>query len=380
METMNVLEELTSQRLARQNNRRPVTQRQLLDAIRKLQDEAGRRGANGRPHTSLAKIVRGMSAMKGRAIVPETAEADVNFVRALNTSGTPGVYLTPEIQSNAIIALLADVAVARAAGATVWPMPGKQVMDIPVALTSPKFEFIGQNSAQSPSDPNLGQLHFDLSTHRALLVLPAELFRTALPAFDLLLEQFFADGMAESEDAAMFASTTGAAPAPKALMDASGVQKLTVGSDPSGGDLGYDDLTAMLEKAGTQKVRPPYSWFMAPRSLTRLLSLRDTGSHPLLVPLPPTGLPAQAAYSLFGWPIFLTNSIAIDEVNASGTDQSTIILCNARRAIQIAENSGIEMAIATERYLDSNQVCLRVGRRLAFDYVGAGIVALEGVN
>jgi len=258
-------------------------------------------------------------------------------------------------------------------------MSGVVAATVPVALTSPSFIFMAQNSRQSPdSATNLGQMKFDLLRHGAFLLLPAALFKSAVPQRDVLLEELFGLGMGEGEDSALFASTT-QANAPTALMSQSGVNLINTGGSGNGGNLSYSDVLAVLEKSGTRKVRPPLVWFMAPRTLTRLLTMYDTTSRPLLVPLPPTGVPSQASYTLLGWPVFLTNSVSLAEAVGSGSSQSHMILANPQ-AIHIAENSKIDMEISSEFALEANEIALRIGHGVSFGYTAAAIVVLVGIN
>lgn len=377
-ETLNLIEDVVSKRLARNAARRPATQTQVINAVRAVLAKTEARGANGAQPFSLSRAVRGMAALAGQTIDSKTAEADTAYVRALTTGQVPGSYMVPTIQAEAIISQLADAAVARAAGATIWPMAGVQAMRVPVGLASPQFVFVAQNSRQTPTDPNLGQLSFTLINNQALILVPAALFRTAAPQWDVLLEEFFAVGMAESEDSAMHATAT-VSGGPVALMSKAGITTVLVGGSANGGNANWSDWTGLLQKSAETKVRPPLAWFMSPRTLTRLLSLGDTTSRPLLVPTV-AALPSQAHFELLGWPVFLTNGVPNNEVNGSGVNQSHAVLTNPS-AIHIGESSEIEMAVSGEFAFDANQIALRVGHGVDFDYQpAASIHVLAGIN
>ena len=107
-------------------------------------------------------MIRGLRAMRGEPITPQTADSDINYVKALSTGATPGSYLVPTIQADEIIQFLETGGIARASGFRVWPMSGIQKLDVPVALGAPTSVWMAQNSAQQPTNPNVGQMAFDL--------------------------------------------------------------------------------------------------------------------------------------------------------------------------------------------------------------------------
>jgi HK97 family phage major capsid protein len=255
-----------------------------------------------------------------------------------------------------------------------------QELTVPLGITTPSFVWQAQNSRQTPDAIfNVGQILFDLKECWAFMLLPVQLFRTAVPLFSNLLETFLALGLAEAEDSAIFATST-LSNGPTALMSAVGITTVNTGGSANGGNLAWSDITGVLEKSTTNKVKPPLVWFMAPRSLTRLLSLLDSSSRPLLVPTVTSGLDTQAHYELLGWPIFLSNAIPITDALGSGTNQSKIILANPK-AVHIAQDTGIQMLVSTDFALDSAQIGLRIGARRSFAYApGASFTVLLGVN
>lgn len=352
-----------------------------------------KRGALGTAHGKPApfqfsKMIRGLQAMSGRgAINVQTAESDIAFVRALSTGSTPGSYLVPTIQADTIIQYLALGGVARASGVRIWPMAGQQKLNIPLALAAPDWQFLAQNAAQTPSDPNLGQLSFDLKTRRCLTAIPNELLKTSEPAFDALLGALIGIAAAEHEDSVFFASSTTAGD-PEALMAASGISTLLVGGSADGGDLAYTDILAMMAEAYAVKAKPPFAWYASPRTVfSRLYGLEDSNKRPLFIPAfsglaePKfTGAVAAPVGMLFGHPVYCTPAIAEDESNGSGTNQSHMILTNPTYA-HIAQSGSIEMAVSIERYFENNQTAVRAVHEVDFGYApAAGIVALKGIN
>jgi HK97 family phage major capsid protein len=155
----------------------------VSDVLKRTQE----RGVRDKNQFSLSTMVRGLRAQTGQTINSQTAEADVAYVKALTTGTTPGSYLVPTIQAEEIIGFLTIGGIARASGVRIWPMNGIQKMNVPTATALPSWVWTAQNSVQTPTDPNLGQMAFDLKERRALIAIPNQLLAVSVPAFDTLL-------------------------------------------------------------------------------------------------------------------------------------------------------------------------------------------------
>lgn len=334
-------------------------------------------------------MIRGLrAATLNEVINPDTADEDVRYVKALDTGSTPGSYLVPTIQANEIIAYLTIGGVARASGVRIWDFAGIQKQNVPAALGSPTWQWVGENTAVTLSDPNIGQLSFDLKERSALVAVPNNLLRVSVPAFDALLAELIGLGAAEHEDAAFFASST-VSGGPEALMSNSDISSLLVGGSANGGDLAYTDILATLAKSFSVKAKGQFVWLMSGRSwFQRILGLVDANSRPIAIPTLTQGLQGPnfqgaavaSVGNLMGHPVFLSPEIAEDETNGSGSAQSHIILTNPTYA-HIAQDTGIEVAISRERYFEKNQTAIRATQHEDFAYgPAAGIVVLKGVN
>ena len=377
-ENERLLEKLTTQKLARKNSGRPVTRKQMVEAMKLTIQRVNAQRLLGEGPFDFSRAIRGMCALRHNPIVPEWAEEDAAYTRALSPSTTPGSYLVPIAAADAILSQLAQTATGRASGARIWPMRGLQDMNVPVAVASPTFVWQAQNSRQTPTDPNLTGISFSLKLSQALILMPLQLFRNALPQWSTVLEDSFSLGLAESEDLAMHASAT-LANAPLAIMSQSGISVINAsGGAVSGGNVAYGDLLAVLQKAVDLKTKPPYAWYMAGRTWLRLLSINDTASRPILIPAA-EGSGPQAG-TLLGWPVFLTTSIPTNEAVSSGTNQSHIIFAPPK-TINIAESGDVVLEASADFALDAAQIAVRIGHLVDFSYAPASsIIALVGIN
>jgi HK97 family phage major capsid protein len=298
----------------------------------------------------------------------------------LSSGGVPGSYLVPTISANAIVSQLQQYSIARASGCRIWPMAGMLQMDIPLAVTSPQVLWVSQNSRVVPdSQMNLGQISFTLKQQLAFLQIPLQLLRVSRPGFDVILSDSISLAFAESEDSALFATSTQAG-APVSLLSSPGITLLNCAGSASGGAISYSDLLTMMAKAATLKLRPPLCWYSSPRTLySRLLALSDAQSRPLLVP--DIADPASSGYSLMGFPVYCSTSISETQSLGSGSNQSTLILTTPTRSIHIGEDHAVTMEVGLEAYFDSGQAGLRFSRQLDFAYApAASLICLMGIN
>jgi HK97 family phage major capsid protein len=370
-----LIEELEQARLARKRDRRPLTQRQFLDAER-----AKILRGEGTAMPSLGKIVRGLWARKYAPINPDTAEDDINYTKALATTSTPGSYLLPLPVAEDVVALLAQFETMRAAGARIWPMPGLQKLDVAVGLANPQFAWTAQSSRSSVSDPTLASIAFDLKNLTALVQVSVNLLKAAGPQLTSLIVTSIAMGLSDAADAALNAPATLSGDSPIALMSASGITTINAdGGSGNGGALQYLDLLAVIQKAADLKLKGPgLCWIMNGRSWLRVLSLASTASQPMIHP----GIAPQPAVGyLLGYPVYVTAGILSSEVVGSNSTASHILFTNPSRTVHIGEREEIEVSVSDEFYFDSNSVGIRIARYCDWAFQpAAGVIVLQGIS
>ncbi len=326
---------------------------------------------------SIARMVRGLAAMRGAAVVPTTAEQDAAYVKALSTGATTGSYLVPTIHSPRIIELLSDGGALRRLAPMIWPMDGVQNMNVPVESSTPTVEWLGQNTAQSASDPGFAQVALSLKTARSLTAIPVELLRSASPAADTVIERLIAKGFANKEDAAFFA-TSSQANGPASVYATSGLTDVIVGGGASGGDVAYADLVAAIGAAYTAEATPPFKWAFHPTVFfNKIWGLVDDQGRPIVVQDVVNGVPTL---TLMGFPVVLSAKIPTDQAVGSGSNQSFGLFTNPDY-IHVGQSSALEIAYSDQRYFDVNQIAIRGVRYLDYGYgPKLGIVRLKGIN
>lgn len=366
-----------------------ATVSQLDAAVLRILEKTKEREQKGKCNFSLSTMIRGMRVQRGESLNSNTADADVSYLKALTTGTSPGSYLVPTIQADEIIQFLETGGIARSAGVRVWPMGGIQKMNIPTALGAPTWVWMAQNSIQTPTDPNLGQVSFDLKERRALIAIPNQLIQTSVPAFDVLLAELLGVSAAAHEDTALFATTT-VAGGPTALMSAAGITIINAGgNNVNGGNLTFSDILAVLANASAKKAKGPFVWFASPRTFySRLMGMLDLSSRPIYVPTmtsglydgPKVGSVVTPVGMLMGYPVFVTPYILENETVGSGSSQSHLIFTNSSY-IHIGQDSAIEIAVSLERYFDAAQTAVRGIQHEDFGFAPPqGITVLAGIN
>jgi HK97 family phage major capsid protein len=345
-------------------------------------------GGNQKTGNGITQLIRGLSAQAGRVISAETSKADMEYVqRTLTTSATPGSYLVPTIQADAIVEILGRGGVVRASGATIWPMASIQKLNVPTETAEPDVEYLTETQAQTPSDPNLGQIALDLKERRALVALPNNLLRVSVPAVDAIVTRLLGKAFAKSEDLAFFQGISGG---PASLLNQPGISVLT----QAGATLAYRDLLAVLSKAASVEAEGPFAWYMHPDTFfNKILGLLDTNGRPIVTGYNAllddkssnVGFVAQQAgaagpirYALLGHPVYL--SVRIPQHVGSGSATSYIAFTNPSY-IHIGDSGAVEIAISGERFFDANQTAVRaVGRHDIKVGPANGVVVLEDVR
>ena len=354
----------------------------------KAQSASSRDWAGESKHrgTGIAQAIRGLAAMQGRVISTETVKADLEYVqRTLVTSATPGSYLTPTVQADAIIEILGKGGVVRAAGATIWPMTSIQKLNIPTETANPTVEYLTETTAQTPSDPNLGQLAMDLKEARALIALPNNLLRVSVPAVDGIVTRLLGNAFAKNEDLAVFQGIAGG---PTSIGNQTNVTII----DQAGAALTYSDLLGMLSQAASLEAEGPFCWFMRPETFfSKILGLVDQNGRPIVTGYnslaggandggsafvgQSAGAAGNVRYLLMGFPVYL--SVRIPNHVGSGSATSFIVLTNPSY-LHIGDAGSIEIAVSGERFFDSNQTAIRGVQRHDFQ-AQKGPILLDNV-
>jgi HK97 family phage major capsid protein len=368
-----------------------IVRSEFNELASKIQSQAKSRGNYDSASSdafSISRAIRGATAAAGHVVRSDSAADDVAyFKRTLLTGTTPGSFLVPTIQADQIVQLLTSANVVREAGARIWPMHGIQKLNVPVATASPAIVWGnsagqgtgGQGTTQTPSDPNLSQMAFDLKSAKALTAIPNELLATSVPAVDQIVSEILGLAFAQAEINAMLATTTGTG-MPVPLYAASGTTVINAnGGSANGGAVTLTDLLSVLSQFFAQKGKGTPAWFMHPTVFYRdVLGIKDSSGRPIV-----TGFDSlEGAFSgyLFGYKVYVSAEFPVNQSVGSGSNQSYVCFTNPTY-LNIGDSGGLELAVSFERFFDSNETAIRGVRRVDFGYAPAqAIILLAGVN
>jgi HK97 family phage major capsid protein len=338
---------------------------------------------------SIVRAINGALAAAGKHLRgAANADADIEYMkRTLLTGTTPGSYLVPTIQADAIIQLLTSAHVIRLAGARIWPMNGIQKLNIPAATASPSIVWGdssgagagGQGQVLTPSDLNLGQVQLDLHSAKALTSIPNELLAVSVPAVDQIVSEILGLSFAQAEMNSMVVSTQGTG-MPKPIYAAAGTTVINSNAgSANGGAVKFTDLLAVIGQFYAQKGKGKPAWFMHPTVFYKdVMGIVDANGRPIV-----TGFDSlEGAFQgrLFGFPVYVSAEFPTNQSVGSGTNQSYIAFTNPQY-LHIGDEGGLELQISFERFFDSNSTAIRGVRRVDYGYApAAAIVILAGVN
>jgi len=367
------------------------TERSIEDVVRKIAGQAAgtRTGSNyGENSFSISKAIRGLAGREGKTVVATTRDEDIAYAeRTLLTGTTPGSFLVPTIQADQIIGLLTSANAFRQAGARIWPMANIQKLNVPIATAAPTIVWGdssgtgpgGQGVTLTPSDPNLGQVSFDLKSQKSLTAIPNELLAVSVPAVDQIISEILGLAFAQDEMNATVATTAGTGK-PVPAYAAAGTTTLNANNNnASGGAVNYKDLLATVGKFYAAKGKGNPAWFMHPTVFyADIMGILDNAGRPII-----TGQDnVEQAFmgKLLGFPVYVSAEFPVNQAVGSGSGQSYAIFTNPAY-LNIGTPGGMEIAVSTERFFDSNQVAVRGVNRIDLAFApAAAVVLLKGIN
>jgi HK97 family phage major capsid protein len=370
-----------------------VSPRDFRELVQKIDGQArglrAGKGSNyGENSFSISRAIRGLAGMEGKTVVAASRDEDISYAqKTLVTGTTPGSYLVPTIQASDIIQLLTSANAFRQAGARVWPMSGIQKLNVPIATAAPTIVWGdssgtgpgGQGVTLTPSDPNIGQVAFDLKSQKSLTAIPNELLAVSLPAVDQIITEILGLAFAQDEMNKMVQTAAGTGQ-PTPAYAAAGTSTLNANNNnANGGAVNYKDLLATVGKFYTQKGKGNPAWFMHPTVFyADVMGILDTTNRPII-----TGQDnVEQAFmgKLLGFPVYVSAEFPVNQVVGSGSGQSYAIFTNPSY-INLGTPGGIEIAVSTERFFDSNQVAVRGVNKIDFAFApAAAVVLLKGIN
>jgi len=269
--------------------------------------------ANGTPFVDAIKALR-----QGRFDVVSFQLAGKALSEGTNSAGG---YLVPVEYSATLIEMLRARAAIRAAGATVIPM-SNDILNIPSQTGGATAYWVAENAQINASDSAWGQVQLQANKLAALTKLSAELFEDSDPQIERLVMDDLARVLALEEDL-KYLRGDGTSNTPQGLENISGVNVDTTTLGANGNTPTFDNLVNMLYNLDADNVPAAgRGWIVHPRTVNTLRKIKDSQNKYLWADPAAPGDPP----TLWGYPVFTTTAIPINETKGTSTDASTVYL------------------------------------------------------
>lgn len=232
-----------------------------------------------------------------------------------------GGYLVPVEHGSRLVELLRARTAVRAAGATLVPM-SSDVLQIPAQNGGATAYWVAENAAITASDQIWGQVTLQARKLAALTKLSAELFEDSDPQVEALVMADLARVLALEEDS-KYLRGDGTSNTPTGLEHLSGVNVDTTTLGANGGTPTFDQLANMLYALDADNVPAAgRAWLVHPRTVNSLRKVKDGQNKYLWADPSAPGDPP----TLWGYPVFTSTAIPINETKGTSSDCSTVYL------------------------------------------------------
>jgi HK97 family phage major capsid protein len=323
-----------------------------------------RERGNTKPELSLARLAGAFVFQQKRHDFPadKIYQKEVEYLKkafASNTT-TAGGFLIPEEWQDSVITQLAAKAVVMGAGPRIIPCPGKK-MHLPAITADATAQWIGEASPSTESTPTTAEVTLTLNTARILSAFSIEWLNYSSPAIDAAFQANLVLALQRFVDAALL--TGSGSNRPTGLRTVS--SPTLVGAqngNANGGNLAYGDLVNLLDGLDEANVlESGRTWFMHPRSFTRIRALVDSQNRPMLYDFGQPLINGDPR-TLFGYPFYKTTQLSKVETKGTGTNLSPILLVNMDDIyVGIgAASQGIRIDVSEHAYFSNAQVALRL--------------------
>jgi len=284
---------------------------------------------------------------------------------------TGGSNLKPTGHASQLYAeAIYDASLPRKAGVQVFRMP-QDTVNIPKGSTVTVY-WGAAGSTITESAFTFTQEQLVAQSLKGWTSVDRELLQDADPAVDQLIERNFALAFG-AEEAIKFLRGSGHASNEPESVQTQGTAYTLAGDTGNGAAITYADLTAMIrtleENMGGQILNPV--WVMHPKVWDKIVNLVDANNRPLFIdPLGTWGREKR----LFGYPVYLVNSIPTNLTKGTGTNLSEIYLVDVGHAIMGVRQ---EIVFLSADVVESFSVKIGAMERVdfAFPYAGAAIYA-----
>lgn len=270
--------------------------------------------------------------------------------------GTTGAFV-PTAYSDTYFDLLRKRTAVLAAGPVLIPVSEAGSLRVPRVTSSVAIAGLAENAAITPADPGLSDIVLDPKKFGAMTLIAREALEDSRPELRSVvanslvrdtaveLDRQLVTGDGVGNNLRGLRNTTGATAGPS-----TGV---------NGAALSFAFLADTLAAADGANLDPDrLAWIMHSRTWSSVRKLVDAQSRPM-VSIDPT---ENVRPTLWGRPVFISNSLSIAETLGTSTDTSSILLCDMSQVV-VAVARQVELQVSEDYAFNADQLAVRVTAR-----------------
>lgn len=293
--------------------------------------------------------------------------------------GTTGAFI-PVGYSGTYFDLLRKRTAVLAAGPIQIPVDHAGSIVVPKVTSSVTIGGYAENTAITPADPGIGSITLDPKKFGAMTLVAREAMEDSAPQLrQVVANSLIRDTAVELDRQLVTGDGTG-----QNLRGLRNLSGATAGptTTPNGvsmaaAGLGFGLLADTLAAYDAANADPDRAaWIMHSRTWASVRKLVDSQNRPL-VSVDPT---ESVNPTLWGKPVFISNSLSIAETVGTSTDCSTLILADMSQVV-VAVARQIELMISTDYAFNADQVAIRATVRYDIGVPQpTGVVLTPGVR
>ncbi len=276
-----------------------------------------------------------------------------NEQRAIGTTGAfiPVAYATTfQDQLRKRTAVLA-------AGPQILPVTSAGSLKVPAITASVTVAGIAEAGTISASDPTLTTTTLDPKKFAAMTLVNREAIEDSAPELRRVIADALIKDLAVELDKQMVTGD-GTGQNLTGLRNLSGTTS-GASTGANGGALTFAFLADTLGAYDTANADPDRAaWIMHARTWASIRKLSDSQARPIVSIDPTLGVRP----TLWGKPVFISNSLSITETVGSSTDCSTILLADMSEVL-VGVAREVELVISEDFKFDTDQIAVRATAR-----------------
>jgi len=270
--------------------------------------------------------------------------------------GTTGAFI-PVGNAATYFDLLRKRTAVLAAGPVIIPVEHNGSLKVPKVTSAVTIAGKAEAAALDASDPTLDSITLDPKKFGAYTLVNREAIEDSAPQLrEVVANSLVRDTAVELDKQLVTGSGSG-----QNLRGLRNVSGVTAGpsTGTNGGSLTFAHLADTLGAAEGADVDPErLAWIMHSRTWASVRKLADSSSRPIVSVDPTQGVHP----TLWGHPVFISNSLSVAETKGTSSDCTAILLADMSQVV-VGVAREVELTVSEDFAFDTDQVAVRVTAR-----------------